>query len=230
MTKRVAVVQSNYIPWIGYFDLINSVDHFVFLDDVQYTSRDWRNRNKIVTSNGVAWLTIPIDATSTSNQAQISEVRLANEKWKEKHIEVVRRNYSRSNHFSEFFHQFESMMLEESDIYLSRFNQRITKRLCSLLGIQTEMVDSSVFPTSGRKSEKLIELCLKLNATTYVSGRSAQNYLDIELFKRNGISVEWFDYSYFSYSQLWNVRDSKVSIIDPIFQVGNDCLKKIKVN
>jgi hypothetical protein len=230
MTKRVAVVQSNYIPWIGYFDLINSVDQFVFLDDVQYTDRDWRNRNKIVTSNGLSWLSVPVDASSTSNQAHISEVRLAGELWKEKHLEVIRRNYSRSNYFEDFFPQFESIMFDESDIYLSKLNQRITRNLCSFLGIQTELIDSSIFSSLGRKSEKLIEICSKLGATTYVSGTSAQSYLDVELFAKHGIGVEWFEYSYLAYSQLWNVCDIKVSVLDPIFQVGNDCLKKLKVN
>lgn len=227
--KRVAIVQSNYLPWIGYFDLINSVDKFIFLDDVQYTSRDWRNRNKIITPEGLKWITIPVANNSNPEKNRISDVRFASSEWKQQHLEIIKRNYSKSPYFNEHFSIFSEVYSDESTENLSKFNQMTISKLCKFMGIETELLDSSNFQTEGTKSEKLLELCLSVGATTYVSGAAAKVYLDTSLFLRNGISVEWFEYGYKNYPQLWGFEEQKVSIVDPIMNIGGDCLAKIKV-
>lgn len=227
--KRVAIVQSNYLPWIGYFDLINSVDEFIFLDEVQYTNRDWRNRNRIITAEGLKWLTIPVAAKIESEKTKISDVRFANSDWKKAHLEILKRNYAKSTYFDEFYPLISNIYSDQTTDKLSIFNQETISKLCKIMGIATKLFDSSLFPTKGTKSEKLLELCLYVGATTYVSGPAAKAYLDTDLFSRNGVSVEWFEYNYKKYPQLWGFEEEKVSILDPILNVGKDCLAEIKV-
>lgn len=225
---KIAIVQSNYIPWIGYFDLIASVDKFVFLDDVQYTNRDWRNRNKVIGPNGVQWLTVPINNQYITRESKIFEVVVSDTKWKIDHLEKIRRNYKKSNYFSTVFPVVEEIYAAIESEHLSNLNQHITKALCVVLGIETLMYDSRDFVTSDDKNLRLVEICQSLGASVYFSGPAAQNYLNVGMFSREDIEVSWFDYKYRAYPQLWGYSDMNVSIIDSMFNVGLDCLKILK--
>lgn len=215
---RVAIVQSNYVPWKGYFDLIASVDTFVFYDDVQYTKNDWRNRNKIKTPNGVQWLTIPV---SQGIDQRICDVRVTDQRWSVKHWKAIKANYARATHFKA--HEDELAATYEAACLgtLSEVNAYFVNTFCRMLGIGTAIRSVLDIDADGDRNERLVDICAKLGADTYISGPAARSYLDEEAFAKAGIAVEWFDYSgYISYPQLWGDFEHGVSIIDTILNCG----------
>jgi len=226
---KVGIIQSNYIPWKGYFDFINSVDIFVLYDDVQYTRRDWRNRNLIKSPNGLIWLTIPV----IDNYAQtlIKDVKIADNRWNERHWKTIRQFYSKAKYFSYYKDLLESTYLTCREEFLSEVNYKFLKLVCDILNIKTKIifsVDLNV-PSELRKTERLLFILKKLGATHYLSGPAAKSYLDVELLNKEGIQVEWMDYSgYPEYPQLWPPFVHEVSIIDLIFNTGPEAPKYMK--
>lgn len=220
--KKVAILQSNYIPWKGYFDIINMVDEFILYDDMQYTRRDWRNRNKIKTPQGTQWLTIPVETKGKYFQ-KINETQVSTSDWGKKHWQQIRQNYSKAPYFSMYKEHFEELFLNNNDTYLSTINMKFISSICSLLQIDTKLRWSSEFSLVEGKSEKLLGICMDCNADVYLSGPAAQGYLDESLFNQNDISVEWMDYSnYPSYSQLYPPFEHAVTILDLLFNEGEN--------
>ncbi len=219
--KRVAVVQSNYIPWKGYFDLIQSVDEFVLYDDVQYTKRDWRNRNKIKTPNGLHWLTIPVCVKGRYFQS-IRETLVSDPSWAAKHWKSLVTFYRRAPYFKLYEPDFEPLFLGPLPNSLSEINRLFIDKICSLLAIQTRIRSSDEFTLNEEgPNEKLISICSALQATEYVSGPAAKDYLSPELFAAQGISVSFFSYlGYEPYTQLYPPFSHEVSILDLLFNVG----------
>jgi hypothetical protein len=228
MTTRVAIVQSNYIPWKGYFDLINMVDEFILLDDVQYTRRDWRNRNLIKTPTGPMWLTIPVDVKGKYFQ-RIDETLISAPEWYERHWQSIVHNYSRARHFPEYRELFEGTYRGAQERFLSQINYRFLTTICSLLGIKTRLSWSTEFPHAEAKTERLISLCKAVGATEYLSGPAAKGYIDEELFRSEGVTLRYMDYSgYPEYSQLFPPFEHRVSIIDLIFNTGPEAPRYMK--
>lgn len=222
MGKRLAAVQSSYIPWKGYFDLINAVDEFVLLDDVQYTRRDWRNRNRIKSKDGVIWLTIPVQSKG-NYQAPIRAVTIGDPGWNVRHWKTVAASYGRARCFHQYADLFEDLYLGATDAHLSLVNHRFLQAIASLLGIGTKLSWSMDYRLPEGKSERLVALCHQVGATTYVSGPSAKAYLDVGLFARGGVEVRFFDYGgYPEYEQLFPPFDHHVSIVDLVLNVGRD--------
>ncbi|OAJ96174.1 WbqC family protein [Vibrio bivalvicida] len=220
MTKKVAISQSNYIPWKGYFDLIASVDVFVLYDDMQYTKRDWRNRNKIQTANGPQWLTIPVEVKGKYHQ-KINETLVAEQSWRRKHWAAICQNYSKAPYFNHYKQVFENIYLESNEKYLSKINYEFIKEVCNILNINTNLIFSESFELVDGKSERLLGLCKELNADIYISGPAAKNYLDEALFASEGINVEWMDYgNYPEYSQQYLPFEHYVTVLDLIFNQG----------
>lgn len=220
MGRRVAIVQSNYIPWKGYFDLIAAVDEFILFDDMQFTRRDWRNRNKIKTPNGVKWLTIPVEAKGKYHQ-KIRETEISDPKWNRKHWTTIVHNYSKAEYFKDNRELFERLYLGSNEKLLSRVNYRFLKAICQLLGIDTQIGWSMDYDLAEGKTERLISLCKQAGATEYVSGPSAKQYLEEALFHQEGVSIAYMDYSgYPQYNQLFPPFEHGVSIIDLIFNEG----------
>lgn len=218
--KRVAIVQPNYIPWKGYFDLINLVDEFILFDDVQYTRRDWRNRNRIKTADGIKWLTIPVETKGLYDQL-IRDARVSDSDWKRRHWRTIRASYGRAAHFTDYEDFFADLFLSCEEEKLHRVNHRFLASICELLGIETPLHSSSDFEVSGAKSERLLALCRKAGATHYLSGPAARDYLKVDTFEQAGVTVEWMDYSdYPEYRQLHPPFEHGVSIIDLIFNEG----------
>ena len=220
MTK-VAIIQSNYIPWKGYFDIINDSDIFIFLDDVQYTKNDWRNRNKIKTSNGASWLTIP--AGSNLNRL-INEVEFNNNKWQKEHWNKIEINYKDAIHFETYRGLFEDIYLNKEWTNLSMMNQYIIRTIAKeILGIKTTFMNSSELDQTGKKQEKVISLINSVNGKRYISGPAAKNYNDDQLFSEHGIELIYKDYSnYPEYEQFHSPFEHGVSILDLIFHKGPD--------
>lgn len=221
-TKRVALLQSNYLPWKGYFDLINSVDEFIFYDDVQYTKNDWRNRNQIKTKRGVEWISIPCG--SNLNRL-INEVEINDKKWKNAHWSKIIKSYRQAPFFKRYEYFFEDFYLKDDQTNLSELNQYlITKISRDFLSSRTVFDDSRRFCNSDLASnDRVLDIVKKAGATTYVSGPSAKNYLMESDFLASGITVEWIDYGgYPEYEQAHPPFTHAVSIIDLLFSVGSD--------
>ncbi len=218
---KVAAIQSNYIPWKGYFDMINAVDLFVFYDDVQYTKRDWRSRNQIKTSDGLKWLTIPISSNRTQ---KIYEVEITDNYWQEKHWQSIIHNYSKAKYFKQYKSFFEKIYLQTSWRNLSQFNQFVISKIsCEILDIQTEFIDSREYNLIGTKEERVLDLLIKCSATKYLCGPSAKSYLKEDFLQQKGIELIWMDYDgYPEYFQLHPPFQHYVSIIDLIFNEGSN--------
>lgn len=219
-TKKVAIVQSNYIPWKGYFDLIGSVDEFILYDDMQYTRRDWRNRNLIKTPRGTEWLTIPVEAKGKFNQ-KIRDTKISDRGWGRKHFAAISHNYAKSEFYKVYREFLEQLYLDGSETYLSDVNYRFIRTICEQLGITTKISWSSDYHLIEGKSERLLNLCIEAQAGIYFSGPAAKAYMDEGLFQRNGIRIHWMDYSgYPEYVQLHPPFVHGVSIIDLLLNKG----------
>jgi hypothetical protein len=228
MKKKVAILQSNYIPWKGYFDLINLVDEFILYDDVQYTRRDWRNRNRIKTANGSAWLTIPVEVKDKFKQ-KIKDTKISDRDWGQKHWKTIVQNYSRANFFNEYKEILEPLFRDSKEIFLSHINHKFLTELNRILGISTKITWSMDYAASGGKAERIVNLCEEAGGKEYLSGPKAKAYLVDDLFRQRGITLTYMDYSgYKEYDQFFPPFDHQVSIIDLLFHLGPKAQKFMK--
>lgn len=222
--KKVAILQSNYIPWRGYFDLIASVDEFIIFDDMQYTKRDWRNRNKIKASNGSIWLTIPVKVKGKFDQ-KIKDAELLSGNWALDHWKTINLNYKKATYFTDICSLLEPIY-SRTFRTISEVNISFIRAIIDYLGIDTKISFSWDYILDDEKSTRLASLVEQSKGTHYVSGPAAKNYLIYEPFEKRNISVEWFSYlGYQEYDQLWGKFDGKVSIIDLLFNHGKDSRK-----
>jgi len=226
---KVLITQSNYIPWKGYMDAINLADVVVLYDEMQYTKRDWRNRNKLKTRLGLQWLTIPIQVKDQYFQ-KINEAKINEKNWTSKHWKTIQHNYSKAANFKEYQLFFSDLYAEANQLeFLSEVNYLFLTELSKLLDIKTEFKWSRDFNLKGDKSEKLLNICKDLGATNYLSGSAAKKYLEEELFVKSNIKVNWLDYSnYKTYPQLHGNFEHQVSIIDLILNVGKNSKNYMK--
>lgn len=217
--KKVAIIQSSYIPWKGYFDIIHDVDLFIFYDDRQYTVRDWRNRNKIKTPDGLHWLTIPV---GSNRNRLIHEVEMIDDSWGKKHWETLKQNYSKACYFKEYEAFFEHVYLDTNWVNLSELNQYLVKTISKdFLGIKTEFKDSREFNAQGYRLDRILDLLAKADADFYLSGPSAKDYIVEESFVEKGIELQYKDYSgYPEYQQLFPPFEHAVTILDVLFNCG----------
>ncbi len=228
MGKVAVITQSNYIPWKGYFDGINMADELVLYDDMQYTRRDWRNRNQIKTKDGVKWLTVPVDVKGKYFQ-KINETLISDKGWAKIHWDTIKHNYAKSRYFDMYKDLFEELYLGCEEEYLSKVNYRFLKAVCGILNITTPLRWSSEFTLLEERTERLVDICKQLGATEYYSGPAAKAYMNEELFGNEGIKVHYFDYSgYPEYTQMHGQFTHAVSIIDLIFNEGPDSTKFMK--
>ena len=226
--KKIIITQSNYIPWKGYFDSINMADEFVLYDDMQYTRRDWRNRNQIKTKDGLKWLSIPVEVKGKYFQ-KINETKVSESDWGEKHWNTILHNYSKAKFFNEYKTIFEELYLNSKEEFLSKINYNFIKAICDILDIRTEMKWSSEFNLLEEKTERLVDICKNEGATDYYSGPAAKAYMNEELFEKENIKIHYFDYSgYPEYTQLHGDFTHAVSILDLIFNEGPDSKKFMK--
>ncbi|MDJ0702256.1 MAG: WbqC family protein [Leptolyngbyaceae cyanobacterium MO_188.B28] len=222
MGKRVAILQSNYIPWKGYFDLVNSVDEFILFDDMQYTRRDWRNRNKIKTPEGSAWMTIPVNVKGKYYQ-KINETQVVNHTWTKDHWKTLLHNYGKAKYFSDLKDEILELYETASQfLFLSDINYLFIDFICRLLNIRTKLSWSSDYEVVEGKNQRLISLCKQAGGEHYISGPSAKDYIDIDQFAQFGLEVTFFDYSgYPEYEQRFPPFEHSVSILDLLFNEGD---------
>lgn len=196
---------------------------------MQYTRRDWRNRNKIKTPQGTQWLTIPVEVKGKYFQA-IKDTNVSDPGWSRQHWAAIRQNYSRAPYFDTYRDVIEGLFASvEGEKSLSRINYVFLTALCGLLGIPTPISWSMDYVLVDGKTERLVGLCKAAGATHYLSGPLAKDYMEPDLFAAADISLEYMDYSgYPEYPQLWGAFDPYVTVLDLLFNVGPDSAKYLR--
>lgn len=220
--KKIAIAQSNYIPWKGYFDMIAAVDEFILYDDMQYTRRDWRNRNQIKTPQGMQWLTIPVQVKGRYHQT-IRETEIEGTGWAEVHWKALAQNYRRASYFKEVAGWLEPLYLGKPATHLSQVNRHFIDAICNYLSIQTVISCSWDYNLVNGKTERLADLCTQAGGSEYISGPAARNYVDEQVFEERGIKLSWFDYvGYPEYAQSFGEFTHNVTILDLLFNCGRE--------
>jgi hypothetical protein len=220
MAKKVAILQSCYIPWKGFFDLVRRVDEFILYDDAQYTKRDWRNRNRIKTPNGPLWLTVPVEVKGKYLLA-IKDMRISDPKWNERHWKSIQYSYARAPYFDTYKSILNELYLGSTSDSLSEINFRFASRFCELLEITTPLTWSMDYTLVGRPTERLVGMCQQAGATEYLTGPAARAYIDETLFENAGITLTYMNYQgYPEYEQLHPPFDHHVSVIDLLVHTG----------
>lgn len=215
---KVGVIQSCYIPWRGYFDFIASVDLFVFHDDIQYTKGDWRNRNQIKTASGRCWLTVPVRYHHVAQL--ICDTAIDDHTpWALKHLRQWQAHYRGAPYLDDVLQLLHDLP-QTQGASISELNIKLIGRICAYLGISTPMRLSSELNLTGSKTDRLIDLLTKVNARTYLSGPSADAYLDKAAFQRHGLTLAYKSYDYPPYPQQWGVFDGAVTVLDLIANCG----------
>jgi len=222
---NIVILQPSYLPWLGFFEQLNICDIFVFLDDVQFTKNDWRNRNRIKTKDGIHWLTVPVQHKF---KQRIKETLIDNKHpWQKKHMQSLRTWYSKSRFFKDFISGLESIYSADWK-YLVDIDIEITLWLIHTLGIHCEIRRSSELNISSADRQlRLIEICKDLNCDSFYEGKSGKDYIDTELFRNNGIHIAFQDYKHPYYNQLWIKEQgfiSHLSIIDLLFNHGPESI------
>ncbi len=215
---HIAIIQPSYLPWRGFFDIIHEVDCFVFLDDVQFTTRDWRTRNKIKTSEGTCWLTVPV--SKQYHRSRICDVQLHDASWQKKHWNSLVHHYKKAPHFKSYAPFFEEFYLKQRWTNLSEMNIVLTKEIAKFLGIETSWRTSSEWGFPSSKQEKLLDILKALGATGYLSGPSAKNYITPNTFQKAVIKLSFKEYHYRPYPQLHPPFVDYLSIVDLLFLCG----------
>lgn len=219
MTKRVAILQPNYIPWRGYFDLMAQVDEFIIYDDTQYTRRDWRNRNKIMIGQQARWLSIPVDATGKYDQL-IRDVRIANPKWQKQHLESLRHAYGKAPHFSEMMDLLALGYESQCYRWLVDADVAFLALIKDYLGLTARISFASDYHVEGRKTDKLVALCQAAGGSSYLSGPAAKTYIQPERFEDAGLALDYISYpQYPSYAHVSTYAQA-ISIVDALAHCG----------
>ena len=217
--RTAVIVQSNYIPWKGYFDLIRRADRFILFDDAQYTVRDWRNRNRIKTKDGVHWLSIPV--VHESRGQRIRDTRIADRSWQRQHWKTLADAYARAPYFRTYRAAVEDLYGHATSPWLSEINRTFIEAICGWLGISTLICWSSDLELVPGQTARLAEICRQVGATRYLSGPTARDYIDLSVFDEAGVSVAFMDYSeYPPYPQLYPPFDHAVTALDLLFNTG----------
>ena len=227
---KCVILQPSYIPWRGFFHQVYKADLFVFYDDVQYDKRGWRNRNRIKTPTGPAWLTIPVLAKGAQTEhIPIHEIRICwDEPWNRAHWKSIQMAYAKAPFFKSYAALLEEHYAAHPD-FLADFTIDLTIALARALGISHTRFErsSQIMGVEGAKTDRLIAVLQKVGATHYISGPSARDYIEDEKFAAAGITVEYMAYDYPEYPQLYPPFEPQVSILDPLFMLGPAALASI---
>jgi len=219
MSCTVAVLQSNYLPWKGYFDIIHDADLFIFYDDVQYTKNDWRNRNKVKVNGGTAWITVPV---GQSLGRRICDVEIRDDRWQLKHWKTWQQYYGRTPHFGLCESFLRETYLERRWMSLSDLNRHLIVEIArNFLGITAQFADSREFRLSGSRMGRLLSLLRAVGATRYVTGPAAAGYIESERLSEAGIDLVFKSYEgYPEYAQRFPPFEHSVSVLDLVCNTG----------
>ena len=217
---KVGIIQSNFLPWRGYFDFIREVDLFILEDDLQYTKGDWRNRNRIKTPRGSEWITVPVNYKRTEQLIEETSIDYSTP-WARKMLNRIRESYRTAPCFEPYFSELSDTLLKPF-ASISELNVSLIHWVCRRLEIGTPITFSREYHPSGTKTERVISILRQVDADTYLSGPSGKNYIVPELFEQAGIRLEYKEYNYPEYEQLYPPFDPSVSVLDLLFMKGAD--------
>lgn len=223
---RAVILQPMYLPWMGYFGMIETADVFVFYDDVQFVRRSWQRRNKIKVPNGdFTWLTVPVEKDF---EQQINEVQLKESDWQDTHWQSIHHSYANSPYFETYADELEDIYDQEWT-KLRELNTNIIETLCECFGItDTEFRFSSEIDLTGAKTDRLINILTEIDADEYVSGPGAREYMEPEKFDSAGIDLFWHEFDHPEYEQIHGEFVSHLSAIDLLFHCGPDAGELIR--
>jgi len=222
---RVAILQPTYLPWMGYYGIIDVADTFVFYDDVQFSVQSWQQRNKIKTAQGWMWLTVPI---VREFGLRINDTRINNStNWNKKHWESIRQNYSKAPFFEQFVPIFQEVYEDEWE-YLASLNITLIKKIAEILGLKTKFILSSELNVEGIKMERLLNMLKKIGASEYISGPGAKDYIEVNSFRENDIKLYWYEYEHPVYLQKRGEFMPYLSVIDLLFNTGDEAIRYIR--
>ncbi len=219
----VVILQPSYIPWRGYFDQIRRADLFVFYDDVQYDKHGWRNRNQIKTANGKQWLTVPVHSAGVTQGRAINQVEIDwSRPWARQHLRALISSYNKAPYFKRYLPILEAFYARHDDC-IADFTIETTMVLARELGLQQTrfMRSSELSGITGEKTDRLIQILQHVGATHYISGPSARDYIEPEKFLQAEIGLEFVEYRYAEYPQLYPPFDPHVTILDLLFMTGD---------
>ena len=223
-SKSCAIVQPHYLPWLGYFELIKSVDIFVILDDVQYVKREWKNRNKIrksPTSNEFKWLSVPIKKEKINQN--INEVNIfdENQEWRKFHIDSLKYVYGKTQNFLKYKDEIFSIIENKKILTLFDLNLSLIKKICEILYIKTPIILSSTYKINKKREHKLVDICLRLSCDRYLANNKTFNMVDRSVFSENNIKIIPQNYEHIKYDQMYDNKKinwiSNLSVIDYLF-------------
>jgi hypothetical protein len=222
---RVGIIQSSYLPWRGYFDLIDDVDLFIFLEDVEYSRGTWRNRNRIKTAQGLQWLTVPVHHRMGMLIQEVEiDYKLG---WVDKHIASLRQSYGKAPHFERYADPVFDILARRLRT-ISELNIALTRELMRMLAIDTPTRLSSDVPAGGKKDERVLNLLRAVGATHYLSGPAAKDYIVPARFADAGIGLSYKSYQYAPYSQLHGTFEGQVTVLDLLFSCGPEAAQHLK--
>lgn len=226
---RLVVLQPSFLPWLGHLDQYDWADIFVLYDDTQFDKHGWRNRNRILTPNGVSWLTVPVQTKGLNKPLNLEVPINNNSNWQKKMLASIRQSYSKTPYFVEYFPALETALSAPHD-YLIDLNLSTFRWLVESLGMPWKVVRSSELDVSGRKTERLVAICEKFQATDYLTGDAAKDYLDEGQFDRAGIQVHWHSYRHPCYEQGKDEFIPYLSVVDLLFREGPRSLEILSLS
>jgi hypothetical protein len=216
----LVVEQPSYVPWLGYFDLMAQADVWVWLDDVQFTRRDWRNRNRIAGAGEPFWLTVPVRSHGRFAQRIVETEIDPSRPWVRKHLEAFRHCYASAPHFQSTFDLYRHS-LEQPFRLLANLTIELAEAIARQLALATRFVRSSELEvTAGDPQQRLLELCRRLGADTYLSGPRARAYIDPRSFAAGGIELRYVVYGYPPYPRGSRDFVPRLSVLDPLSWLG----------
>lgn len=222
MPRTIGILQPGYLPWLGFFEQLYKSDIFIIYDDVQYDKNSWRNRNRIKTSNGIEWLTIPVHGKITS---KILDIVIDNSKdWRRKHLKAIEVNYRKAPYFKDYWKIFEKILNQEWEKLID-LNMALICEINKILGINTKIEFSSKLNIIGDKINRLINICKYFDADVFYEGTAGKNYIDEKIFDEAGIKIKFQDYKHPVYHQIYGDFVPYLSIVDLIFNEGPKSLQ-----
>lgn len=223
---RVGILQPGYLPWLGFFEQVCRCDQFVLFDDVQFDKNSWRNRNRIKTPEGPLWLTVPVrhrgHIGQTLLQTEITECTV----WPRKHLNTLHAYYGKAPHFKRYIEGLAGIYRRKW-VYLVDLDLALIFHLLEVLGITTPVLRSSELGITGKSTERLVTICKALKADRFYEGAAGQDYIEAEKFAEAGIVLEYQHYEHPTYPQLYGEFIPYLSVVDVLFNCGEESLKII---
>ena len=218
--------QPAYLPWLGLFHKIGLAQTFCVLDTVQFEKDSYINRNKIKTSSGPLWLSVPVE-TKNHFETKIYDLRIAERQWSRKHFKSIEHAYKKAPFYDDYISQLGEVLLGQKYIFLKDLNHELMKFFLKELKIETAVVFASDYNFVGKKSDLIIDMCKKLGATNFIFGSQGRDYADYNLFQDTQIEISFQNYVHPKYSQLHNNFEPYMSIVDLLFNVGRNAREVI---